>query len=533
MLDLLIKNATIIDGTGAERYRGDLGIKDGKITLRCDGTAKETIDAAGRILSPGFIDMHSHGDTAFCTDYGGLCWVCQGVTTQVTGNCGMSMFPVDPDRVADTRALLASNTGEFPEDFKNWATFERYCQYVDTNGLILNATCYVGHSVLRQSVMGSENRKPSPEEMELMKSRLREGMEHGALGMSSGLIYPPGCYADVEELIELAKVVAEYGGIYATHMRSESKYLVEAVQEAIRVGREAKCAVCISHIKVAGKINNEGKGEEVREIIRQAVEEGINITCDQYPYDAAMTRFSVCVPPKYFDKGLDGMLEYLKDPEMRKQIRAEIEDPYTPFENNYQSCNGWGGILIATLPKTPQYDGMFITEVAEKLNKDPFDTYFDLVLENEGVGRGIYFTMQEEDLAKFLAMPNTVVGSDGTCRGRYETTHPRSWGAFVHAICYYVKEKKLLSLEQMIRKMTSLTAERAHLPTKGRIAEGYDADLVLFDYDRLADRATYRTPTELADGVDYVIVNGVVVYHDKQLTGVRPGKLIRHKKSGV
>jgi len=529
MLDLLIKNAAIIDGTGTERYTGNVGVKDGKITFDCSEEAKETIDASGLCLSPGFIDVHSHGDGTLGTDFGALCKICHGVTTEITGQCGTSMFPVDPDNLESMKTLFATTPAIFPEDFKNWTSFGPWAAHVDSKGLILNATCYVGHAALRHSVMGLEDRKPTPEELEKMKATLRTCMEQGAFGMSSGLIYPPSCYADTEELIELAKVVAEYGGIYATHMRSESRRLVEALDEALEIARTAGCRLCISHLKVAGKQFGE-KGEIVRAKINAAIAEGMDIVCDQYPYDAAMTNFSVCVPPKYFQHGIEGVIASLKDPETRAKIRDEIADPNCQFENNYQLCGGWDGIWAASLPKTPQYNGMSIPSIAEAMQKDPFDAYFDLIIENEGVGGGIYFTMREEDLAKFLVEPYTVVGSDGICQSRDAMTHPRSWGTCVRAICYYVKEKKLLSLEQMIRKLTSLSAEKIHLPNKGKIAEGYDADLVLFDYENLVDRATYKTPTELADGIEYVFVNGVLVYHDKQLTGARPGKLLRYQK---
>lgn len=530
MLDFLIKNATIVDGTGAPAYRGSVGIADGKIVMNPSGEAAQVIDAEGLHLTPGFVDIHSHGDIVLGEDYGRLCKVSQGVTTEVGGQCGSSMFPINPEELEDAQTVLSVCRTEFPAEMKNWTSFAKYKEYVATLPLSANIKLLVGHSMLRLAAMGLANRRPTAQEPEKMKELLREAMEQGALGMSSGLIYTPSCYAETEELIELAKVVGEYGGIYATHMRNESNGVVQSVQEALRIGREAGVPVLISHHKACGR-PNWGLPKKTLQLIAEANAAGMTVTADQYPYTASMTHLKMCVPPKYFALGADGLTELLQDPAKRAAIKAEILDPATEFENQYINCGGFENIFISSLPETPQYAGMFVTEAAEKMGKDPFEAYFDLLVMNKTIGNGIYYSMCDEDLCNIITGPDTVVGSDGICRGFTETTHPRAWGTFPHAICFYVKQKGVLTLEQMIRKMTSLPAQRAMLEGKGVIADGYDADLVLFDYNKLEDKATYTDSNALTEGIEAVIVNGRIVYQDGKLTDAAPGKLILHHKS--
>lgn len=530
MLDLLIKNAVIVDGTGAPAYKGSVGVQKGKIVLSApDAEAERVIDAEGLHLSPGFVDIHSHGDIVLGEEYGRLCKVSQGVTTEVGGQCGSSMFPVNPANMEETKTLLSVCRADFPPEITNWTSLEKYKEYIATLGLSANIKLLTGHGMLRMAVMGVENRKPTAEELEKMKDLLHESMEQGSLGMSSGLIYTPSCYADTEELIELCKVVAPYGGIYATHMRNESTGVVESVEEALRIGREAGVPVLISHHKACGR-KSWGLPKKTLQLIEQANASGMTVTADQYPYTASMTHLKMCIPPKYFALGAEGLTELLRDPEKRAAVKAEILDPETPFENQYLNCGGFENIFISSLPDTPEYAGMFVTEAAEKMGKDVFDAYFDLMVMNKTIGNGIYYSMCEEDLCDIITAPHSVVGSDGICRGFTETTHPRAWGTFPHAICLYVKQKKVLTLEQMIRKMTSLPAERAMLDGKGVIKDGWDADLVLFDFEKLQDKANYTDSNALTEGIDTVIVGGEIVYHDKKLTDATPGKLILHHK---
>ncbi len=528
MLDVLIKNARIIDGSGAPAYEGNIGIRDDKIvTAEGDENAKEVIDAAGRYVCPGFIDSHSHGDLILGTRSAHLFKTNQGVTTEVTGQCGLSIAPVNPAYLELVQHLLSLGTSSFPEDMANWNSFERYLEYADRQPKTANAMMYVGHSTLRIAVMGFANRVATDEELEKMKSILRNAMEHGAAGFSTGLIYTPSCYADTREIVELAKVIKPFGGIYASHMRNESYDVVNSVRETIDVGRKAGVHVCISHHKTLGK-PNWGLQKETLRLIHEAREEGIQVVCDQYPYTCNMTHLNACIPPWYFDQGFDAMTERLKDKAFRDKLRGEMEDPGTKYDNYYLNAGGWGGVLVSSAPATPEAEGLFISEYAEKTGKDPWDAFFDLMVLNRCESGGVYSSMCEEDVCEIAMDPYCIVGSDGLTRSWSEKGHPRACGTFPHAITHFVKEKGIISLEKMISKMTGSTADFLMIKNKGYIRDGYDADLVVFDYDRLQDTATYKNPNSLTEGIDYVFVNGKLVYKDGELTGVCSGRMIRH-----
>ena len=529
-MELLIRNANIIDGTGKPAYRGTVGVENGKIVMDTEGrSADRIIDADGLYLSPGFIDCHSHGDGIYGTDFGQLCKTNQGVTTELCGQCGSTMFPVNEKTMPELQELISLITPQSPPEMKEWTSFAAYKEYLSKLPLTANTGIFAGHGAIRTAVMGFEDRKASPEELEKMKALLKEAMDGGCLGMTTGLVYAPGSFSDTEELIELAKVLAPYDGIYASHLRNESYDVVNAVEEALTIGREAGVRVQLSHHKAYGK-KNWGKSRETLSLVHRAVATGQKVTIDQYPYEASMTHFNQLLPPQMFTEGFAKAAEKLRDPAVRARVKAMILDENCSFDNYYQNCGGMDGIFAAVLPETPQYSGKFVSEIARMLGKDPFETYFDLVMENHGEGSGIYFSMGEEDLGRIITDPNTVVGSDGLVKAMREAGHPRGWAAFPHAICYFHKKRGLMSLEEIIRKMTGLTAERFMLRGKGFIADGYDADLVLFDYDRLEDMATYADSNRLTEGIEYVIVNGQVVYHDKKLTGVFPGKLILRGK---
>lgn len=529
MDQLLFQNVIVIDGTGEKGYLTDVGVRDGKIVIDpAWKDAERIIDGDGCVLFPGFVDAHSHGDAIADTDFGNLCKVAQGVTTQVAGQCGTSFFPNDPGHMEELRNVLSVICPNLPAEAARWTSFEEYRRAVESMDMALNMKVLVGHSNLRVAVMGLEDRKPTPEELEKMKDLLREAMEHGAMGLSTGLIYAPSCYADTEEIIELAKVAAEYGGIYETHMRNESDDVTGSVREALRIGREAGIAVEISHHKVCGR-RNWGKSEETLALVEQAKEEGIKVTLDQYPYLALMTHLKMCVPPEYFAGGPERLAGMLKDPEVRETIRTAMLDPDTDYENQYQNCGSWDKIFISSLPKTPQYAGMTVAEAAEKMGKDPFEAYFDLLEWNDTVGNAIFESMCKEDLFRIIQCPDTVVGSDGIVHGRHDITHPRGWGTFPQAIRMFCVDNKVLSLEEMIHKMTLLPAQRAMIENKGAVLDGWDADLVLADMEQLTAGADYRDPTKLADGIRLVVVNGEIVFEDGALTGRYPGKLLLHK----
>lgn len=531
MLDVLITNARIIDGTGAAAYEGTVGIQGDKLVMNpgADAAAKKTIDAAGRCVSPGFIDAHSHGDLILGTESAHLFKTTQGVTTEVTGQCGLSIAPTNPDYVDLAQHLLSLGTPSFPEDMPNWSTFERYLEYADQQPKTANVMMYVGHSSLRIAVMGFANRVATDDELEQMKTILRGAMEHGAAGFSTGLIYTPSCYADTREVVELARVIKPYNGIYASHMRNESYDVVESVKETIDIGRQTGVRVDISHHKTLGKANW-GLQKETLRVIHEARAEGIEVFFDQYPYTCNMTHLNACIPPWHFDQGFDKMVEKLKDPAFRAQLRAEMESPDTKYDNYYLNAGGWSGVLVSSAPVTPEAEGQFVSDYAASIGRDPWDTFFDLMAENRCECGGVYSSMCEEDVCEIAMDPYCIVGSDGLTRSWSEKGHPRASGTFPHAITYFVKEKGIISLENMIRKMTGLTADYLAIKNKGYLRDGYDADLVIFDYDRLQDTATYSNPNSLTEGIDYVFTNGQVVYQDKQLTGIYAGRMIRHNR---
>ncbi len=529
-MQLLIQNAILVDGSGAPAFPGSVGVENGKILLNPAAKDADTvIDAAGRYLCPGFIDAHSHGDQILGQEQAKLSKVSQGITTEITGMCGGSMFPVAPERLEMAKGLLSIGTLSFPEEMREWTTAEAYFKYAETVPLAANMRLYIGHTTLRIAVMGFDHREATAEELEKMKALVRGAMEQGAMGLSTGLIYSPAAFASRHELVELCRVVAEYGGFYATHMRNESDKVVQAVAEALDIGRQSGAKVWISHHKMCGK-KNWGQSRETLRLIEEARAEGVNVTVDHYPYTANMTNLNIPIPPKYFDEyGIEGVVELLKNPEKRAEIRAQMEREDCGYDNFYQNAGGWNGILVSGCPDVPEADGMTVAAYAAKIGKDPFEAYFDIIQASGSRANGIYFTVSDEDLFRIVQNPNACVGTDGSCRSMTEKTHPRTFGTFPRAICWYHKEKKLFSLEEIIRKLTFFPAERAHLTGKGLIRDGYDADLLLFDYDRLKDTATYTDALSLCDGIDYVIVNGEIVYHDKKLTGANPGRLLRFR----
>lgn len=530
MLDLLIKNARIIDGTGAPAYLGAVGVKDGRIVM-AHGTedAAQVIDAAGRCLVPGFIDSHSHTDLMIGSHDSHIFKTNQGITTEVVGQCGLSVAPIDPKSLKDVQERLTSGTTFFHDDMVNWTTFARYFEYADTLPKTTNIKSYVGHSSLRIAAMGIENRPATARELGKMKGMLREAMQAGAAGLSTGLIYTPSCYATDEEIVELAKVAAEYNGIYASHMRDESNFVVESVKETINVGRLSGARVCISHHKMLGK-QNWGRQKETLRLINEANEEGVSVICDQYPYTRNMTSLNACMPPWHFSEGHATVTERLKDKAFRTKMRAEIEDPNTPYDNYFLNAGGFGGIYVYTAENTPNAEGMFISEYAEKYGIDPWDALFDICADSNYSAGAVYSSMCDEDVCEIIKSPYAIVGTDGFTRTLTEKGHPRTTATFPRAINYFVKEKKILTLEEMIRKMTGLSADYLRIPNKGIIKDGYDADLVLFDYNSLQDTATYDDSNSITEGIDYVIVGGEIVYHDKKLTGNYPGKMLRNSR---
>lgn len=497
MLDFIIRNARIVDGTGAPAFVGDVGILNGKITFHTRDEARAVIDAAGLTLTPGLIDSHSHNDRFIGLDpqVFALSKISQGITTEVTGQCGSSPFPVPDPHDAEIRGFFAEEMSpEHLKDIERFRDFGTFLSYADAQPKPGNYAFLQGHGMLRMSVMGRANRKPTADELALMKARLRDAMEHGCLGLSSGLIYVPSVYADTEELIELCRVIRPYGGVYATHMRSESDHVVEAVREAIAIAKAADVPLVISHHKVCGR-RNWGASRETLRLIHEAIDGGMRITLDQYPYTASQTGLCQCMPPKYFAEGPAVFAKLLRDPDVRAKVKAEMTEEPPKYNSSYQNAGGFGGILVLSCPGAPEAEGLTIRQYAQKLGRDEFEVYFDMM-------------------------------ADGCVGALDGPTHPRAYGSLVRALCTFSKQKGLVSFEEAIRKETGLTAARWGLAGKGRIAEGMDADLVLMDVDRLQDNADFMHPRALCSGIEKVLVGGVVAYENGRLTGANPGRCV-------
>lgn len=497
MLDFIIRNARIVDGTGAPAFVGDVGILNGKITFHTRDEARAVIDAAGLTLTPGLIDSHSHNDRFIGLDpqVFALSKISQGITTEVTGQCGSSPFPVPDPHDAEIRGFFAEEMSpEHLKDIERFRDFQTYLTYADAQPKPGNYAFLQGHGMLRMSVMGRANRKPTADELALMKARLRDAMEHGCLGLSSGLIYVPSVYADTEELIELCRVIRPYGGVYATHMRSESDHVVEAVREAIAIAKAADVPLVISHHKVCGK-RNWGASRETLRLIHEAIDGGMRIMLDQYPYTASQTGLCQCMPPKYFAEGPAVFAKLLRDPDVRAKVKAEMTEEPPQYNSSYQNAGGFGGILVLSCPGAPEAEGLTVREYAQKLGRDEFEVYFDMM-------------------------------ADGCVGALDGPTHPRAYGSLVRALCTFSKQRGLVSFEEAIRKETGLTAARWGLAGKGRIAEGMDADLVLMDVDKLQDNADFMHPRALCSGIEKVLVGGVVAYENGRLTGANPGRCV-------
>jgi N-acyl-D-amino-acid deacylase len=520
--DLLITNARIVDGTGAAAREGSIAVKDGRIAAVGDveGSGTRTIDARGRTVAPGFIDMHSHSDMPLVVDGRAHSKIRQGVTTEVIGESGS----IAPRRAAsDTQA---------------WTDFAGYFGLVEKQGISVNLLSYIGLGQVREVVVGSEDVTPTAEQMAAMKALIEKAMDDGALGVSTGLIYPPNAYQPLAELVELSKVAAARGGHYASHLRYDGQKLREGLEEAIAIAEQANIPAHVFHIKVTGQ-QNFGRMNEVVALVEAARARGLRITADQYPYVASSTSLTATIPQWVEDGGADRMVERLKNPALRARIRREMEDPNPTWENRYQSAGSWQNVQLAAIGRgrdgaspNRKYEGMRIAEAAKQAGKDGFDFVFDLLIEERGSVGCIYFIMSEDDLTLALRQPWVSIGSDGSALSiegplRAGVPHPRNFGTFPRVLGRYVREQGVITLEEAIRKMTSLPAATLGLEGRGSIAPGQWADLVMFDPATVGDRATFEDPFQYPVGIDTVVVNGTVVLDEGTHTGARPGRVLR------
>jgi N-acyl-D-amino-acid deacylase len=530
--DVLIRNGRVVDGSGNPWGNADVGIIGDRIafigTADPQATAKKTIDAKGLVVSPGFIDMLGQSETYLLIDKQAVSKITQGVTTEVTGE-GASIAPLNE--------RLVNEAKPFTEHFKltlDWKTLDEYFRRLEKQGAGVNLATFVGATQVRQVVIGDDDRPPTPDELKLMKEMVDDAMSDGAVGVSSSLIYAPAFYAKTEELIELAKVASAKGGVYASHMRNESDHEMAAIEEAMRIGKEANIPVEIFHIKVAGK-QNWGKMKDVIAKIEQARAQGIDITADQYPYPAGATSLGASIPPKYHDGGTQKFIARLKDPEVRKQIKADLaRTDDTEFEKLYLGSGGADGVLILSVlnPELKQYEGKTVAQAAKMQSKDPVDALMDMVIADQDNVGAAYFMIGEDDIKTAMKQPWVSVGTDHPAVSptgplSESKAHPRAYGSFTRILGKYVRDEKVLGLEDAIRKFTSLAAQRVHLENRGLLKPDYYADITVFDPNTVTDIATFEDPNRVSKGIQYVLVNGVVEIENGKITGDLGGRPLR------
>jgi len=537
MYDYLIRNAKIIDGSSTPWFTGDVGICGEKISFvgksgeeDCEN-AKKIIDAGGRVLAPGFIDSHTHLDLApfrfnGSEDQRSVRRIRQGITTQITGCCGISPAPV----TADTKHEWLERTfGINPEKagIAGWNSFEQYLGQLAGEKLGVNFAGYVGHGAIRHAVMGYEDRKPTAEEMEKMKALLAESMEGGAVGMSTGLIYAPGVFADTEELVELCSVLKEYNGIYASHIRSENKGWLKWVEEVIEICEKNQIPGIVHHLKTKAK-DSEVLVPAVLKAISDARERGVDITFEQYPYEASATGLDVVLSSWMLEGGKDAILERISDKDNFIKYRDSIRGDYG-WANDEEEWAGAKNMLILSAEGHPEYVGKTVDVIAEELGLQPVETVFKILRDTDIQSGAAFFGIKETDICTILKSPYGMVGSDSDDCKIGDTTHPRTNGTFPRVLADYVLKKGVISLETAVWKMTGFTSAKFGLKERGLIREGFYADLVLFDPERLVDNSTYLDPFAEPEGIDFVFVNGVPALADGEITGSQTGKVLKYK----
>jgi N-acyl-D-amino-acid deacylase len=527
--DLVVRNGHIIDGTGSPWYAGDIGIRAGKIAAigHLEGApARRSIDAHGMVAAPGFIDMLGQSELTILVDPRLPSKIFQGITTEVTGEGG-SVAPLN-DAIVKADHVTYEHYGIKP----TWRTLGEYFARLRKQGMGINLATYAGATQIRRAVLGDEDRAPNAAELERMKALVREEMRDGAMGVSTSLQYAPAPYAKTEELIALAAEAAKAGGIYASHIRDEGDGIDGALDEAFRIGREAKIPVEIWHLKAAGKANW-GRMPEIVARIDQARKSGIDVAANTYAYTAWFNSFSAVIPPWAHDGGDKKLIERLKDPAMRARIRKEMETPGGDWNNEWQEVPGPEAILLCAVqnPKLVPLQGKTIAEIAKLWNKDPIDTVFDILIEDEAFTEVAMFAMSEPDVTLALQQPWVSICNDsqGTSPegllGK-EHPHPRAYGTFPRILRKYVREEHKLTLEDAIRKFSALPAGDMRIADRGVLKAGMWADLVVFDPETIRDLATFEEPNQLSEGMRFVLVNGVPVIEDGKMTGKLPGRVV-------
>src|SRR6202795_1993786 len=528
--DLVITNGHIIDGTGSPWYSGDIGIRDGRIAAIGNLSAaahKRALDAKGRGVAPGFVDMLGQSEATILVDPRLPSKIYQGITTEITGEGG-SAAPLND-------AIITADRAGY-EHYKinpDWRTFRQYFARLGKQGMGINLASYVGATQVRRMVLGDADVQPTPEQLDKMKALVRDAMRDGAVGVSTSLMYAPAPYAKTEEIIALASEASKFGGIYATHMRNESDSVLESIDEAVRIGREAHIPVEIWHFKVAGKANF-GHMPELVARVDKARAEGVDVEADTYAYTAWFNSMSAFVPAWAHDGGDAKLIERLKDPATRTRIRKDLETPSKDWDNEWDEISGPQDVMVSVVqnPALKKFQGQRLTDVAKAWNKDPMDTLFDLLIEDNAFTECAVFGMSEPDVSLALQQPWMSIDNDSSGTSPEgilgeEHPHPRAYGTFPRILRKYVREEKKLTLEDAIRKFSALPAQRMRLTDRGVLKQGMYADIVVFDPETVRDLATFAEPNQLSQGMEYVLVNGVAVIDQGKMTGARPGKVLR------
>ncbi len=530
LYSMIVRGGKVYDGAGNPWQLADIGIQGDTITYIGDlknAKAEKEIDASGLAVAPGFIDIHTHSDIPLMVNGSGQSHIQQGVTTNVIGNCGVGAAPLSDEMAAGANARLFKQLG------LEWRSMADYLSILEKRDLSVNVAALVPQGNVRETVMGYAEGPANAEQLAAMRALVREAMEAGCFGISTGLIYTPSVYADTPELVELTKEAAAYGGGYYSHIRGENDSVLEAAAEAIEIGRQAKTYVQIAHLKAMGE-HMWGTSVQLLEMIEQARQEGIDVTFDQYPFNASACGLSAVLPPWAHVGGNEALRERLRDPELCERIKHDILNGVDGWISIHKGV-GWERIIVTGCYYDHSVDGKSIAEIAQLWGMDGFDACFKLLEAADRRIDIIYFTIGDEDLERIMQSPYMMVGSDSSAvsieqaleRGK---PHPRGFGTFARILGHYVREKQVLTLEEAIRKMTSAPAKRLGLTDRGLLLPGFKGDIVVFDPDQVADQGTYTDPAQYAAGIKAVLVNGRLTVYEGEHLGVAAGRVLRHTR---